>query len=163
MGFIPIIFFTLAFIFLWGIVNYNSLRKTRDEILQLRATIIKVLKERKALAAGLLSELNEGDEAKDHMAMISRVANSPSMDPENINHILRHEANRTHLADEFNALSEMMRNSPRQEGVITPLIELTRQLRELRPRIMDLFQSYQNMIGKLPSGFIANLFGFKPL
>ena len=160
MGFIPIILFSLAFIFLWGIVNYNSLRKIRNEILQLQESIIEVSLKRKNLATELLSGLSIIEADKENIASIMKIGDNPLIDADNIRQVLGNEVSRTQLSVELNALSQLKEIPRYPSGQINSLIDFTRQLIEMQPRIMDLFHNYQDMVSKPPSRFIARLFGF---
>ena len=159
MGFIPIILFTLAFIFLWGIVNYNSLRRTRNEITQLQERVIDISGERKKLATQLLSGLSIEKGGKDNMTTIVKIVDGPSIDEENIRDVLRNAASRARLAGELDSLSQLTQPSDHAK-LVDSLRELTRELKDIQPRIMDLFHNYDNMVSRPPSSFIARLFGF---
>ena len=160
MGFLPIILFTLAFIFLWGIVNYNSLRKIRNEITQLQESVIDISLKRKNAATKLLSGINPDKAGEDSLATIRKIADGQVIDKENINQMLRNEANRTQLASELASLSQMSETTRHPEALIASLSELTHQLKELQPRLMDLLHNYHDMVTRPPSRFIARLFGF---
>ena len=160
MGFIPIILFTLAFVFLWGIVNYNSLKKTRNEIARLQERTISISKERKTLATKLLSGLSMSEADKDNMATIIKIVENPLIEGRNIREALRNEASRSQLTAELDTLSRLNKTSLHPPALINALKELTMELKEIQPRIMDLFHNYDNMVSKPPSSFIARLFGF---
>lgn len=161
MGFIPIILFTLAFIFLWGIVNYNSLRKTRNEITQLQERIITISLKRKDLCTRLLSGTSIDEADKDNLAIIMKIAEIPSIDKKNIGQTLRNEVSRTQLTTELNALLQLSKTDRHPQELVDSLIRLTNELNEIHPGITDLYHNYHEMTDKPPSRFIARLFGFK--
>ena len=160
MGFIPIILFTLAFVFLWGIVNYNSLRKTRNEIAQLKDRIIAISLKRKELCTKLLSgtSINEAD--KENLAAIVKIAESRLVDKKNIDGIIRDEFSRSQLSTELNALNRLSDTNRYAADLVTALIKLTNELIEIQPKITDLYHNYHDMTTKPPSSFVARLFGF---
>lgn len=161
MGFIPIILFTLAFIFLWGIVNYSSLRKTRNEISRLRERITAISQERRELSTRLLSGISIKEADKDNMATIMKIAESPLINPENIEKNLRQESSRAQLSAELKALTALEATNQHPRELIISLTELTTELAKIHPAMMDLLHNYREMTSKPPSRFIARLFGFQ--
>ncbi len=160
MGFIPLIFFSSAFIFLWAIVNYNSLQKTNAEIDIMVKNLANLVKDKNRLLAENAAEFKGTDPKLTHCFQKSSEISIP--DRQSLSVFTQQIGESVNIKAE-NALIE----SASQDKQINPevsevIIQKNKEISSAVFALKNKIKNYNLLVGKPPSKFIANLFKFKP-
>jgi len=157
MGFLPIIVAVAGFIFLWGIVNYHSLKSRKKEVEDAAELVHRYA----ALRQNIIIQLSniEGRDVS-LSALLQRMVQS-------FHPVDKNTTTATNIVDSGHQLSQQIDELPDQLGKhkiyrssIEQLQKADFAYRMAANRFSLKSQQYLNLITKPPSKFVAKLFGF---
>jgi len=163
MGYIPIIFFSLAFIFLWAIVNLNTLTRMRKSIQNVRENNLTALSDIQYLAIEIQDMETMPHEKSSWMADLIKTLQKIQTKPGNLQ-----QPSATKSYVELLEKSQIAHND--ENGKLSIIREkalsLQNRLRALNKdqmQLKNLEWNYQQMVNRPPSKFIAKIFGFESI
>lgn len=159
MGFIPIIFFTLAFLFLWAIVNYNSLKKTDSEIRLQLSKAETIVNDRKEIARKVLADLPDRLASSDLSVCLIKIVDCPVPSRALLPQFFNTSAAKSSLMEEINVLQQA-ENEFITLDLIDALKAKNQDLQTLSTDLKENLRNFKMLTTKPPSKFIARLFNF---
>lgn len=159
MGYLPIILALLGFLFLWAVVNYQSLRIRKKEVEQAAEAVFQQAKLRKEQLKSLQSSDKDEAAMQEIFDLIKRKLDEHHPSEMSVAEKIRHEK----------AVDELMADIPPPDG--HPAYEKTyHALEKAHQNYQRAVVSYRNrvreydeLIQKYPSKMLAKLFGFRSI
>lgn len=159
MGYLPIILALLGFLFLWTIVNYQSIRISKNEVAQAIDDIFKKAAARNQALQDLSEQTTEEDAASEILGFIRRKLDEQTDERLPLAEKLEQEMH----------LDELMGDIPPPRGH-TAYEEAYQRLEKVHKQYLQSVASYRKrvrdyneLISKNPSRLVASLTGFSPI
>ncbi len=156
MGMIPIVLAIAGFVFLWSIVNYNSLSARRSTILSLQAARDQLINKYVYLTKQIAALLKIYGITPP--AYLVNLANDPAQKIENI------QLNRA--LEQIKLLSrneQELQNNPDYSDLLQQLESNASLLIKNQQQLMSAIREYNGQATQMPYRIIAQLFGFKKI
>ena len=154
MGLIPIICFTLAFIFLWAIVNHASLKRLQSNISDTQTALLENINDQNAVIKSVL-------ESKENSVNVDKA------NPDDIASILVPQVsmlNKSVLVASIKSHQQKVnRLKAGNPGLFNQHPELDQQMSRVNNglnNLTDTIFSYNNLVEKAPTKFLARMLGF---
>ncbi len=156
MGLLPIFLTLTAFVFLWGLVNYNSFVAQQARIGELRAAEAELQDRSAAIVERLRDRFGTaGSAVPGHPAMAGPEATDPAA-----------KDFPARMAAAWQRFAES-HSSPRDGEEVAPLLselgETAEAQHRTRLRLSSAIASYNGHRQRMPYRLIAQLFNFKPI
>jgi hypothetical protein len=156
MGLLPIFLTLTAFIFLWGLVNYNSFVAKQARINGLRETEAAA-QERLVEIVGRLSDISSPARAAAPDAL--RVAGPDAFNPAGPDYSAQLAAAWRRFAESHPSLRDQAEVAP----LLTELEETAEGQYRTRTRLSSAIADYNRHRQQMPYRLVARLFNFKPI
>lgn len=159
MGFLPIILAILGFVFLWGIVNYQSLRMRKIQVKKWEDEVLQAAGNRDETLKNLLAQDDENAALQELSDFINRKLEASSGTRQSIAEKLQQEK----------VLGELVADIPPPSGN-TAYEEAYNKLQKSHLRYRQSVNTYRKsirdyneLIKKNPTRMLAGIMGFKPM
>ncbi|MFP4092111.1 MAG: hypothetical protein ACLFUB_04505 [Cyclobacteriaceae bacterium] len=155
MGFLPILVTLLGFAFLWGIVNYYSIRQRKEDVDEALEKVYQKASERRRLLEGILKAQPESFLAKKTCVLLARASTKD-----------RQQLLPSQKLNEEEAISQTLKAlfpQLEQNGVTEALVNAQKEYHQAVGTYKLRVAEYQELTKKQPSKLVAWLTGYKPL
>ena len=159
MGYLPIILALLGFLFLWTIVNYQSIRISKNEVSQAIDDIFKKAAARNQALKDLSQKATEEDASSEILAFIRRKLDEQTDERLPLAKKLEKEMHLDELMGDIPPPSE----HTAYEEAYQRLEKVHKQYRQSVASYRKRVRDYNELISKNPSRLVASLAGFSPI
>lgn len=160
MGYLPIIVAILGFMFLWGIVNYHSLKNRKKELTDAADLVFRYA----ALRQNIIIQLANIDaEDPSLRTLLNRVKESIKPFSKEYDSAADVVANEQTLSQHIDELPDQLGVLKTYRSSIEQLQKADLAFRVAANRYLLKLDQYHNLVTKAPSKFIAALTGFKKI
>jgi hypothetical protein len=159
MGFLPIILAILGFLFLWAIVNYQSLRIRKNEVDHAADEVFQQAGYRNQILKSLPSSDNDEVGLKEIFALIKRKLDEHQRTEMSVEDKIRHEKQ----------IDELMTDIPPPDGHAEyeeSYLALQKSHQDYQRAVVSYrrrLREYNELIQKNPTKMLAKLSGFRPI
>lgn len=161
MGFIPLIFFSSAFIFLWAIVNYSSLKKTNNDIDLLIENLAQLIKEKGVMFKNEAQNLTENAPTA-LFNQVNQFNDSSLPERDKLSEFFTQFGSRSLILSENKILEKAAMDKQIKAEFSTEIVSRNSQIISILAELKDKVKNYNQLIKTPPSKFIARLFNFRP-
>jgi hypothetical protein len=159
MGYLPIILALLGFLFLWTIVNYQSIRIRKNEVTQAIDEIFKKAATRNQALKDLSAQVTEEDAALEIIEFFRRKLDEQTDKKLSLAEKLEYEMHFDKLMDDIPPPS----GHTAYEEAYQQLVKVHNQYRQTVANYRKRVREYNELISKNPSRLVAGLTGFSPI
>lgn len=160
MGYLPIILSLLCFIFLWGIVNYNSIKRKKKEAEESASLLFKYA----SLRNTILRQMNQITDVDPTIhTVIDQIQLSLNDQPQediSVQKKIEAEGEITQLIDRIPSVTSDHPGS--YHNVYKQLLVTDNNYRKAATLYRIRIQQYNELVNKNPSKLIAKMMGLRP-
>jgi hypothetical protein len=154
MGLIPIICFSLAFIFLWAIVNHASLKKLQQTISDIQANLLEEIKEQNAVIKSIFKSSEKKTEGNNLLFEEVSSILAPQVSVINKNALIKS------IKAHQQKIKQFQVGNPQLSDQHPELNQQTAQITNELNNLTDAIFSYNKLVEKAPTKFLARILGF---
>ncbi|WKN43255.1 hypothetical protein [Tunicatimonas pelagia] len=157
MGFLPIILAIVGFLFLWGIVNYHSLKTRKKEVEEAAELVFRYA----ALRQNIIIQLSNIEGNDDSLStLLHRIVQSFHPIDKNTTTATEIVASGQQLSQQVDELPDQLGKHKVYRSSIEQLQKADLAYRIAANRYSLKLEQYLGLVTKPPSKFVAALFGF---
>jgi len=160
MGYLPIILAILGFIFLWGIVNYHSIKNRKREVADASELVFRYAALRQNIIIQLANIEADDDSLRPLLLRIREAIVPLEKEKSTASELLIAEKELTQHIDE---LPDQLGKLKNYRSSIEQLQKADLAYRIAANRYSLKLEQYNSLVTKAPSKFLAAITGFKPL
>jgi hypothetical protein len=159
MGFLPIILSLLGFSFLWGMVNYNSIKNKKQEVREAAEDLFKYAQLRNLILSTLSEIHTDNADLKQSIQLACEQRNDAKVD----------EISPEEKISAEQKVSALIRKIPSAEmndnyqGSYEQLMTVSQSCLKVAAVYNKKVQEYNELITRYPSRLLASAYGFKPI
>ena len=159
MGFLPIILSLLGFSFLWGMVNYNSIKNKKHEVREAAEDLFKYAQLRNGILSTLSEIPTDKTDVKQSIQLACEQRNDAQID----------EISPKEKISAEQKVSALIRNIPSAEmnssyhDTYEQLLTVSQSCLKVAAVYKKKVREYNELITRYPSRLLASAYGFKPI
>ncbi|MEM9674167.1 MAG: hypothetical protein AAF992_16365 [Bacteroidota bacterium] len=160
MGYLPIILAILGFAFLWGIVNYHSIKTRNREVTDASDLVYRYAALRQNIIIQLANIDSEDDSLRTFLHRVRQAILPIDKDNNTVSELLVTEKE---LSQHIDDLPDQLGKLKNYRSSIEQLQKADLAYRVAANRYTLKMQQYNDLVTKAPSKFLAAIAGFKPI
>ena len=158
MGYLPIILAILGFVFLWGIVNYHSIKTRKREVNDAAELVYRYAALRQNIIIQLANIESEDDSLRALLLRVRKAILPTEKEKRPVNDLLHTEKK---LSQHIDELPDQLGKLKNYRSSIEQLQKADLAYRVAANRYSLKLEQYNDLVTKAPSKFLASIMGFK--
>lgn len=159
MGYLPIILSLLCFIFLWGIVNYNSIKRKKKEAEESASLLFKYA----SLRNTILRQMNQITDVDPTIhTVIDQIQKYLNNQPQSEITVQKKIEAEKEITELISSLPSVVSDHQSYHNVYKQLLVTDNNYRKAANLYRIRLQQYNELVNKNPSKLIAKMMGLRP-